>query len=66
MVLDFLLYIAAMQMFSAEKILANWKYSIRQDGDMLIADIGPKGAAPPPIKIVMRAADLKIMKAVKA
>jgi hypothetical protein len=51
---------------SCRDVHSNWKYSLRQDGDMLIADIGPKGAARPPIKIVMRAADLKIMNAVKA
>ncbi|MDR6125941.1 hypothetical protein QE361_003642 [Sphingomonas sp. SORGH_AS802] len=45
---------------------ANWRYILRQDGDMLIADIGPKNAPNPAIQIVMRATDLEIIKAVKA
>jgi hypothetical protein len=44
---------------------SNWKFSLRQDGDMLVADIGPKVAARAPIQIVMRAADLKIVKALR-
>lgn len=44
---------------------ANWKYILRQDGDMLVADIGPKSASNPSIQIVMRASDLKIVKAHK-
>jgi len=45
---------------------ANWRYVLRQDGDMLIADIGPRNASNPSIQIVMRVRDLKVIKAVKA
>lgn len=45
---------------------ANWRYILHQDGDMLIADIGPKNASNPSIKIMMRATDLRIIRVVKA
>jgi hypothetical protein len=50
---------------SCRDMNSNWKYSLRQDGNMLVADIGPKGTSRSPIQIVMRAADLKIVKAVR-
>lgn len=44
---------------------SNWKYSLRQAGDTLIADIGPRQASPTPIHITMRVSDLKIIAASK-
>jgi hypothetical protein len=44
----------------------NWKYSLRQDGGSLIADIGPKAGSTSRIHIVMKASDLKILKAYEA
>lgn len=45
---------------------SNWKYLVRQNGDTLVATIGPKDASTLPIKIVMRASDLRIVNARKA